>query len=127
MGAPLLVAWVIAWIIVGFAILPYLTIVPAGWLIRQAEQLSTAEYVTAVAGLLLGLLMGLLLGLPLAALPDPWGKWLPLGVSVSLGLGMLGLTVAKRQDLMLAAEAIGLVRRPADGADKGPASGDPRI
>src|SRR5207302_736721 len=59
-GGWLLVAWVVAWVVVGFAILPYLTVVPAGWLLRQIEQLSTAEFVTAVVGLLLGLLMGLL-------------------------------------------------------------------
>ncbi|HET7703510.1 MAG TPA: PIN domain-containing protein [Candidatus Limnocylindrales bacterium] len=127
MGGGLLAAWVVAWLVVGFAILPYLTVVPAGWLIRQIEQLSTAEFVTAVIGLLIGLLMGLLLGLPLAAFPDPLGTWLPLGVSLFLGLGMLGLTVAKREDLMLAAEAIGIVRRPRAGGDPGPASGDPRI
>ncbi|HEX5823818.1 MAG TPA: hypothetical protein VFY18_05085, partial [Candidatus Limnocylindrales bacterium] len=106
-GGWLLVAWVVAWVVVGFAILPYLTVVPAGWLLRQIEQLSTAEFVTAVVGLLLGLLMGLLLGLPLSAFPDPLGTWLPLGVSLFLGLGMVGLTVAKREDLILAAEAIG--------------------
>ena len=53
--------------VVGFAILPYLTIVPARWLYSAVQQLSTAEFVTAVVGLLLGLLMGLLLGLPLVA------------------------------------------------------------
>ena len=126
-GAPLLAAWVVAWVVVGFAILPYLTVVPAGWLIRQIEQLSTAEFVTAVVGLLLGLLMGLLLGLPLAAFPDPFGQLLPLGVSLFLGLGMLGLTVAKREDLILAAEAIGLFRRPAPDADRGAVIGDPHI
>ena len=52
---------------------------------------------TAIIGLLLGLLMGLLLGFPLARFPQPWGTWLPLAVSLFLGLGMLGLTVAKRQ------------------------------
>jgi len=109
--------WVVAWIVVGFALLPYLTVVPAGWLIRQVQQLSTAEFVTAVGGLLVGLLMGLLLGIPLGQLPEPWGDWLPLGVSVTLGLGMLGLTVAKREDLVLAAEVVGLVRSPeADSA-----------
>ena len=71
--------WVVAWLVVGFAILPYLTIVPAMWLISRVEALSTAEFVTAVIGLLLGLLMGLLLGLPLGVLPAPWGTWLPLG------------------------------------------------
>ena len=70
---------------VGFAILPYLTVVPAGRLVRGVQELSTAEFVTAVVGLLLGLLMGLLLGLPLAGFPDPSGTWLPLGVSLFLG------------------------------------------
>lgn len=122
----LLALWVVAWIVVGFGILPYLTIVPATWLIRRVEELSTAEFVTAVAGLLIGLLMGLLLGLPLSGLPQPFGTWLPLGVSVFLGLGMVGLTVAKRRDLLTAAEAVGLVRRPRPDGE-GATVGDPHI
>jgi uncharacterized protein YacL len=122
-----LATWVVAWIVVGFAVLPYLSVVPAGWLIRQVEALSTAEFVTAVVGLLLGLLMGLLLGLPLSQLAPPFGTWLPLGVSVFLGLGMVGLTVAKRRDLVLAAEAVGFIRRPS-GAESGASTrGEPRI
>lgn len=123
----LLAAWVVAWVVVGFAILPYLTVVPALWIVRQIQQLSTAEFVTAVVGLLLGLLMGTLLGLPLSALPDPLGNVLPFGVSLFLGLGMLGLTVAKREDLILATEAIGLFRPPARSADGGGVAGDPHI
>jgi uncharacterized protein YacL len=123
----LLAAWVVAWVVVGFAILPYLTIVPAMWLIKRVEALSTAEFVTAVVGLLLGLVMGLLLGFPLARFPQPYGTWLPLGVSLFLGLGMLGLTVAKRKDLMVAAQAVGLVKPPeADGEGRTHA-GDPQI
>ena len=123
----LLTAWVVAWVVLGFSLLPYLTVVPAAWLIRQVEAMSTAEFVTAIVGLLLGLLMGLLLGFPLARFPQPWGTWLPLGVSLFLGLGMLGLTVAKRRDLLVAAEAVGLVRppKPADAAASH--VGDPHI
>jgi len=106
-----LAAWVVAWIVVGFAILPYLTVVPALWIVRRVEALSTAEFVAAVLGLLIGLLMGLLLGLPLSNFPAPFGTWRPLGVSLLFGLGMLGLTVAKRSDLLVAAEAIGVARR----------------
>jgi uncharacterized protein YacL len=120
-----IVAWIVAWTVLGFSLLPYLTVVPAGRLIRSVQAMSTAEFVTAVAGLLLGLLMGLLLGAPLAALPQPLGLWLPLGVSIFLGLGMVGLTVAKRQDLLVAAEAIGLVHRP--DPDAAGRSGDPHI
>jgi uncharacterized protein YacL len=125
----LLAAWVVAWIVVGFAVLPYLTVVPATWLIKQVEALSTAEFVTAVSGLLLGLLMGLLLGLPLSQLAPPFGTWLPLGVSIFLGLGMVGLTVAKRRDLLLAAEAVGIIRRPggAEASASASAAGEPRI
>jgi uncharacterized protein YacL len=126
-GGAFLATWVVAWIIVGFAVLPYLTVVPATWLIKQVEALSTAEFVTAVAGLLLGLLMGLLLGLPLSQLAPPFGTWLPLGVSVFLGLGMVGLTVAKRRDLLLAAEAVGFIRRQASAESSGPSRGEPRI
>lgn len=128
-GGALIAAWVVAWVVVGFAILPYLTVVPAGRLVRGAQELSTAEFVTAVAGLLIGLLMGLLLGTPLAQIEGPLGTWLPLGVSLFLGLGMLGLTVAKRADLLVAAEAVGLVRRPDEGGREASAarSGDPHI
>jgi uncharacterized protein YacL len=123
----LLAAWVVAWIVVGFAILPYLTLVPATWLISQVEDLSTAEFVAAIVGLTLGLLMGLLLGVPLSNLAEPFGSVLPLGVSLFLGLGMLGLTVAKRRDLIVASQAVGFLRRPDDDGRSVDHAGDPRI
>ena len=124
-GAALLViGWVIAWIVLGFTLLPYLTIIPAMAALRAVQQLSTAEFVTAIIGLFLGLLLGLLLGLPLSALPAPIGTVAPLGVSIFLGLGMVGLTVAKRHDLIKAAESMGLIRH-ATGDGEG--SGVPRI
>jgi uncharacterized protein YacL len=121
----LIVAWLVAWSVLGFSLLPYLTVVPAIRVVRGVQELSTAEFVTAVVGLLVGLLMGLLLGSPLSAFDAPLGTWLPIGVSLFLGLGMVGLTVAKRQDLLVAAEAIGLVRR-ADPESAG-RRGDPHI
>lgn len=120
-----IVGWIVSWTVLGFSLLPYLTVVPATRVIRGVQELSTAEFVTAVAGLMLGLLMGLLLGSPLSNFPPPLGLWLPVGVSVFLGLGMVGLTVAKRLDLLVAAEAIGLVHRvDPEAASR---SGDPHI
>ena len=89
---------------VGFAIAPYLTLVPARWMLRAVTDMSTDEFVAAIAGLLVGLLMGFLLGLPLTNLPAPAGLLLPIGVSIVLALGMMGLTVAKRHDLRGALE-----------------------
>ncbi len=118
-GSPalLILVWIGAWVSVGFLLLPYLTVVPAGRLIRGVQAMSTAEFVAAVIGLLVGLLIALLLGLPLAVLPQPFGTYLPVGVSICFGLGMLGLTVAKREDLVAAAEAAGFLRR-ADAPDQ---------
>ena len=94
---------------------------------RSVQALSTAEFVTAVGGLIIGLLMGLLLGAPLSNFPDPLGRWLPLATSIGFGLGMVGLTVAKRQDLIVAAEAIGIFRRPEVGGESAARKGDPHI
>jgi len=113
-GAPVLVvAWVIAWIVLGYTLLPYLTVIPAMSALKAVQQLSTAEFVTAIIGLFIGLLLGLLLGLPLGNLPAPIGTVAPLGISLFLGLAMVGLTVAKRHDLITAAENLGIIRRAA--------------
>ena len=112
-GAVLLGGWVGAWFVIGFSILPYVTFVPAQWLIRHVTELSTAEFVSGVAGLTVGLLIGLLLGLPMAQLPDPYGWLLPIGTVLITGLGMMGLTVAKRADLAEAMRNVGLLRAPA--------------
>ena len=61
---------------------------------------------------MVGLVIGLLLGLPMANLPDPYGWLLPIGTVIVTGLGMMGLTVAKRHDLAEAARQLGLLKGP---------------
>jgi uncharacterized protein YacL len=125
-GAPgtifLEIAWVVAWTVLGFAILPYLTVIPAMAALKAVTELSTAEFVTAIIGLFLGLVLGLLLGLPVGAIGPPIGTYAPLGISLFLGLAMAGLTVAKRHDLIQAAEGMGIIkRRPVEaGNESGP-------
>ena len=111
-GILLLAGWLVAWFVIGFSILPYVTFMPARALIRRVLALSTGEFVSAVAGLVVGLVIGLLLGLPMAYLPHPYGWVLPLGTVIVTGLGMMGLTVAKRHDLADWLQASGLVRPP---------------
>ena len=96
----------------GYSVLPHITVQPAHRIIEAVSDLSAGEFVAAVIGLTIGLVLGLLLGLPLANFPDPYWFLLPLGVSVVLGLGMMGLTVAKRDDLLDAARDVGLLRCP---------------
>jgi uncharacterized protein YacL len=123
-GRVLLVAWIGAWFVVGYAIIPYITVEPTKRVMRAVAELSTAEFLTAVAGLMIGLLMGVLLGLPLANFPDPYRWVLPLGVSIVMGLGMMGLTVAKRDDLREAINAAGLFGRRVDPRALGEARTD---
>ena len=54
-GAVLLAGWIGAWFVIGFSILPYVTVVPARWLIRRVSELSTGEFISGVAGLIVGL------------------------------------------------------------------------
>lgn len=121
-GRLLFAVWIAAWFVVGYAILPYLTVEPARRLASAVSEMSTGEFVAAVLGLLVGLLMGLLLGLPLANFPDPYGWLLPLGVSVVMGLGMMGLTVAKRTDLMDALHEAGILKAKEAPATDGEAA-----
>jgi uncharacterized protein YacL len=123
-SALLVVGWVVAWIVLGFTLLPYLTVIPAMAALRAVRQLSTAEFVTAIIGLFLGLLLGLLVGLPFANIDGLVGALAPLGISLFFGLAMVGLTVAKRHDLIAAAEQFGLLRRGAGGSGGSPV---PRI
>lgn len=125
-GRLLLATWIAAWFVVGYAILPYLTVEPAKRLANAVRTMSTGEFVSSVLGLLIGLLMGLLLGLPLTNFPDPYGWLLPLGVSLVLGLGMMGLTVAKRADLFEALRDVGLFGRRDAAATAEDGSGEPR-
>lgn len=122
-GIVLLAGWIGAWLVIGFTILPYVTFVPARWLTHSVLNLSTGEFVSGVAGLVVGLLIGLLLGLPMANLPDPYRWVLPLGTVIVTGLGMMGLTVAKRHDLADALRSAGLLRPNATPTTGGPMEG----
>jgi uncharacterized protein YacL len=121
----LAIGWVIAWTVLGYSLLPYLTVIPALAVVRSVQQLSTLEFVTAILGLFLGLILGLLLGLPVSSLPAPIGTVGPLGVSLAMGLAGVGLTVAKRHDLLVAAEGLGILRR--SGGEPSTGSTGPRI
>jgi uncharacterized protein YacL len=86
---------------------------------RAVTDMSTDEFVAAVAGLILGLVMGALLGLPLTSLAMPLGIMLPLGVSIVMALGMMGLTVAKRHDILDAWRDLNRRRTPEELAEAG--------
>jgi uncharacterized protein YacL len=111
-GVVLLGGWVGAWFVIGFSILPHITVNPARSLIDNVTDLSTTEFVSATGGLIVGLLIGILLSVPMGNLPEPYRWVLPLGTVFVTGLGMMGLTVAKRQDLVDGLRSAGFIRTP---------------
>lgn len=111
-GAVMLAGWIGGWFVIGFSLLPYVTVAPAQWLIGRVTDLSTGDFVSGVAGLMVGLFIGLLLALPMTSLPEPLGWALPIGTVLVTGLGMMGLTVAKQADLADALRAAGIIRPP---------------
>jgi uncharacterized protein YacL len=106
----MLVLWIAAWVVIGFSILPYITVLPARWLIGRVMTLTAGEFISAAGGLVVGLLIGVLVGLPMANLPDPYGWLLPIGTVAVTGLGMMGLTVAKRHDLADGLRSAGVLK-----------------
>ncbi|HEY8135086.1 MAG TPA: PIN domain-containing protein [Candidatus Limnocylindrales bacterium] len=122
-GVVLLVLWVAAWAVIGFSILPYVTVLPARWLIGRVMTLTAGEFVSAAAGLVAGLVIGALIGLPMANLPEPYRWVLPIGTVVVTGLGMMGLTVAKRHDLAEGLRSAGVLKPPATDSPVVPIEG----
>jgi len=108
----LLILWVAAWVVIGFSILPYITVLPARWLIGRVMTITAGEFVSAAAGLIVGLVIGALIGLPMANLPEPYRWLLPIGTVAVTGLGMMGLTVAKRHDLAEGLRSAGVLKPP---------------
>ena len=79
-----LLAWAVAWAVVGFSIMPYITITPARWLMRAVTDMSTDEFVAAVVGLIL-VFPALAQGNPAAALSAITGTVMSLAFCVVIG------------------------------------------
>jgi uncharacterized protein YacL len=124
-GFGLLLLWLVAWVVAGYSVLPHITVQPAHRIMAAVGDMSAGEFAAAVVGLTIGLFLGILLGLPLSNFPDPYGWLLPIGVSIVLGLGMMGLTIAKRDDLVDAARDMGLLRPPSPAHTEGEVPGPP--
>ena len=85
--------------LLGFAISPYLTTRPFGWLKGVIGQVPAADLLASIVGVLLGLIVAAPLALPMSLLPDVWGEVLPLAVSVVLACFGVTLMLQRGRDL----------------------------
>jgi len=78
--------------ILGFIVMPWLTIRPSAWARHVVRQLSATQLLAGTVGLVVGLLIAALLAWPLGLLPNPFNRILPfIGAIV---FGYLGILVA---------------------------------
>jgi uncharacterized protein YacL len=95
-----LMAVVAASLLFGYLSIPYITVYPARWAVDRLAEAGAAEFALGVSAVVVGLLMGLLVGVPLSALGGTAGAILPLIAAVTLALGMLAITLYKRDVLI---------------------------
>lgn len=84
-------------VIIILALLVVSALVVTGRMIR----VKTRTLLTTFVGILLGLVVGALLSLPLATLPDAYGQWFPIAVTI-LAAVMFGTLFASRGALFVA-------------------------
>jgi uncharacterized protein YacL len=101
-----LTAFVVASLLFGYLAIPYVTVYPTQWAIRQVANAGAGEYALGVTAILVGLVMGLLLGVPLAQIGGAAGAILPPTVAVLLAAVMLAATLFKRNVLIPAMAGI---------------------
>jgi uncharacterized protein YacL len=101
-----LTAFVVASLLFGYLAIPYVTVYPTQWAIRQVANAGAGEYALGVAAIVVGLVMGLLLGVPLAQIGGAAGAILPPTVAVLLAAVMLAATLFKRNVLIPAMAGI---------------------
>ena len=124
LGAILSAGWLIAWTVLGYTLLPYLTVIPANAALKGVQELSTAEFIAAVGGLILGSVLGLLVGFAFSGFAEPLGTWVRVAIMIFCALTLAAFTVAKRHELLMAARSVGLLPSPGIGDGK---PGDPHI
>jgi len=83
----------------GLVITPYLTRPVARWVRRRLASIPTYVFVAAIVGLAIGLLMSALLAVPLSMLPDHWGDFTPLAVSLFVSFIGISIMVVRGREL----------------------------
>lgn len=103
--------------VLGALIAPWLTTRPAAVLRRAIRDMTAAQLLAGIIGLVLGLLLAALAALPLSYLPFPFRSILPTVVALLFGyLGIMVMVLRQRDIFALFARRRSIVNLEADGA-----------
>lgn len=82
----------VAFGVVGFLVMPYISLYPINWVRAYLSKVSGPTLISALIGLVIGLIIAALFSIPISFLPDPFSSVLPF-VAV-LVFGYLGVAIA---------------------------------
>jgi uncharacterized protein YacL len=85
--------------ILGWLGAPYVTVIPAGFLVARIQATSASTLVGGAFGATVGLMLALFLAFPLSFLPGEIGRYAPLVAAATLGIVGATAGTLKRNDL----------------------------
>lgn len=104
--------------ILGWLGAPYVTVLPARFVIARIRDASAGDLVGGAFGAGVGLLLALFLAFPLSFLPDNLGRFAPIVGALFLGLSGAAAGTIKRNDLGTLAREIRHGRRDRSGGER---------
>jgi uncharacterized protein YacL len=78
--------------VIGFFVMPYITVHPVNWLRSYLSKVSGPTLASALIGLVIGLIIAALFSIPISFLPTPLSSVLPFAAVILFGY--LGITIA---------------------------------
>ncbi len=104
--------------ILGWLGAPYVTVLPARFVVARIRDASAGDLVGGAFGAGVGLILALFLAFPLSFLPDNLGRFAPLVGALFLGLSGAAAGMIKRSDLGMLAREIRHGRRDRGGGER---------
>ncbi len=85
--------------LLGFWVMPYISVYPVNWLRAYLSKISGPTLVAALVGLVIGLILAALLSIPISFLPTPFSSVLPVVVVVLFAYLGITIAVSRQTDL----------------------------
>jgi uncharacterized protein YacL len=103
--------------IIALIITPYITVIPFLWMRDKISRAAASDLVAAAIGLTIGLIISVLLAIPLAYLPDPVGRLLPIVGALIFGYLGIATAVLRKNDIAHLFQGMFARRRERDRDD----------
>ena len=94
-------AGVLAGVLVGGILTPYLMVVPMRGVLKSMQDVPASKIIAGTFGLVIGLIVAVLVSTPLARISGPPGIWIPVAISVLFASFGAAVMINRERDLLL--------------------------